>query len=155
MNQQDKVQTITYLPGEYILREGAQCDALFIVKEGQIQVFRMDSHKNKIPVGIVRSGEYLGEMSLISDRPHSANAVALTKTVCVKLPSEVLEKQLKSAPDWLVALTRGLVFKLIRTNDVLKRNGIIDETLNEAVKAILEKNQVTVNNLEDSEEDAA
>ncbi len=135
----DKVQTITYLPGEHILREGAKCDALFIIKEGQIQIFRVDAHKNKIPVGIVRSGEYLGEMSLISNRPHSANAVALTKVVCVKITSDALEEQLKTAPSWLVALTRGLVFKLHRTNDVLKRNGIVDESISTAVKAIQEK----------------
>lgn len=135
----EKVQTITYLPGEYILREGAKCDALFIVKEGQIQIFKMDIHKNKIPVGICQSGEYLGEMSLISERPHSANAVALTKVTCLKITSEVLEKQLKSAPEWLVALTRGLVFKLHRTNDVLKRNGIVDESITSAVKAIESK----------------
>ncbi len=135
----DKIQTITYLPGEYILREGAKCDALFIVKEGQIQIFRMDTHKNKIPVGLVRSGEYLGEMSLISERPHSANAVALTKVTCVKITTEALEEQLKSAPSWLVALTRGLVFKLQRTNDVLKRNGIVDESITAAVKAIEDK----------------
>lgn len=139
MVQHDKVQTITYLPGEYILREGAKCDALFIVKSGQIQIFRLDTTKSKIPVGIVQSGEYLGEMSLISDRPHSANAVAITKTVCVKITSEVLEEQLKTAPNWLVALTRGLVFKLQRTNDVLKRNGIVDESITAAVQAIQDK----------------
>ncbi len=139
MLNSEKIKTITYMPGEFILREGAKCDALFIVKEGQIQIFRMDSHKNKIPVGLVRSGEYLGEMSLISDRPHSANAVALTKVVCVKITSGTLEEQLKTAPSWLVALTRGLVFKLHRTNDVLKRNGIVDESLSAAVKAIQDK----------------
>jgi CRP-like cAMP-binding protein len=135
----EKIKTISYLPGEYILREGAKCDALFIVKEGQIQVFRVDKNKNKIPVGLVRSGEYLGEMSLISDRPHSANAVALTKVTCVKITSEALEEQLRTAPSWLVALTRGLVFKLHRTNDVLKRNGIVDESITSAVKAIQDK----------------
>lgn len=139
MAKAEKVQTITYMPGEYILREGAKCDALFIVKEGQIEIYRVNSHKNKIPVGIVQSGEYLGEMSLVSDRPHSANAVALTKVTCVKITSEALEEQLKQVPTWLTALTRGLVFKLHRTNDVLKRNGIIDESINEAVKAIQSK----------------
>ncbi len=138
MNQ-SKIQTITYMPGEFILREGAKCDSLFVVKEGQIQIFRMDSHKNRIPVGIVQSGEYLGEMSLISDRPHSANAVALTKTVCLKFTTDALEEQLKSVPNWLVALTRGLVFKLHRTNDVLKRNGIVDESITAAVQAIESK----------------
>ncbi len=139
MGNQSKFQTITYLPGEYILREGAKCDSLFIVKEGQIQIYRQDSHKNKIPVGLVQSGEYLGEMSLISERPHGANAVALTKVICVKITSEALEEQLKTAPSWLVALTRGLVFKLHRTNDVLKRNGLVDESISAAVKAIQDK----------------
>lgn len=138
----EKVQTITYLPGEFILREGAKCDALFVVKEGQIQIFRFDSHKNKIPIGLVQSGEYLGEMSLITERPHSANAVAISKTVCVKINSDVLEEQLKSVPGWLVALTRGLVYKLQRTNDVLKRNGIVDESISAAVKAIQEKEKI-------------
>jgi len=124
------------MPGEYILREGAKCDSLFIVKSGQIEIFRLDIKKNKIPLGIVDSGEYLGEMSLITDRSHSANAVAITKTICVKLTSEVMEKQLKLAPPWLVALTRGLVFKLYQTNEVLKRNSIVDESLTTAIKAI-------------------
>ena len=139
MAPDNKVQTITYMPGEYILREGAQCDALFIVKSGQIQVFRIDVHKHKIPIALVQSGEYLGEMSLISNRPHSANAVAITPTVCVKITSEVLEQQLKTVPKWLTALTRGLVFKLHKTNDVLKRNGIVDEIISSAVKAIQDK----------------
>lgn len=136
-----KAETLVYLPGEYILREGAQCDALFIVKEGQIEIFRMNQQKQKITVGIVRSGEYLGEMSLITDRPHSANAVALTKTTVVKIASDALEDQLKSAPVWLTALTRGLVYKLMKTNDVLKRNGIKDESLSAAVKAIEQKDE--------------
>lgn len=132
----DKFDTVEFRPGEYILREGAKCDSLFIVKSGQIEIYRLDLKKNKIPLGIVDSGEYLGEMSLVTDRPHSANAVAITKTICLKLTSDAMEKQLKLAPPWLVALTRGLVFKLYRTNEVLKRNNIIDESLSTAIKAI-------------------
>ncbi len=139
MNQNEKVQTISYLPGEFILREGAQCDSLFIVKSGQVQIYRLNSHKKKIIMGMVQSGEYLGEMSLISSRPHSANAVALTKTECIKISSQVLDEELKKVPNWLSALTRGLVFKLHRTNDILRRNGIVDESLSSAVKAIQDK----------------
>ena len=139
MSFPDRIPTMTYMPGEFILREGAKCDSLLLIKEGQIEIFRTGANNKRIPVGLVQSGEYLGEMSLITERPHSANAVVLTKTVCLKISGEVLEKQLKTAPDWLVALTRGLVFKLHRTNEVLKRNRIIDDTLSTAVKAIMEK----------------
>ena len=132
----DKFDTVEFMPGEYILREGARCDSLFIVKSGQIEIFRIDTRKNKIPLGIVDSGEYLGEMSLIADRSHSANAVAITKTICLKLTSDSMEKQLKLAPPWLVSLTRGLALKLYQTNEVLKRNSIVDESLSTAIKAI-------------------
>ena len=127
---------IAYDAGEYLLREGAKCDALIIVKEGQIEIFKSGPNKAKIPIGIVQSGEYLGEMSLIANRPHSANAVALTRTVCIKITHTALEEQLAKVPSWLVALTRGLVHKLDKTNDVLRRNGIVDETLTTSVQAI-------------------
>lgn len=137
----DKVQEVEYKPGDYILREGANCDALIVVKSGQIQIFKTGKNNVKVPLGIVQSGEYLAEMALISDRPHSANAIALTKTVCIKIPNSVIEEHLKNLPTWLVALTRGLVDKLNKTNDVLKRNGIVDDVLSSAVKAIVDREE--------------
>ena len=82
-------------------------------------------------------------MSLITDRPHYANAVALTKVICLKIPNSVIEEQLRQLPSWLVALTRGLVYKLDKTNDVLRRNGIVDESLSTAVKAISDREVTT------------
>ena len=135
----DKVQEITYNPGDYILREGANCDSLIIVKSGQIEIFRTTQNGSHIPLGIVQSGEYLGEMAILTDRSHTANAVALTQTVCLKLPTHFIEEQLKTVPSWLVALTRGLVHKLIKTNEVLRRNSIVDDSLSTAVRAISDR----------------
>ncbi len=84
-------------------------------------------------------------MSLITDRPHFANAVALTKTICLKIPNSVIDEHLRQLPSWLVALTRGLVYKLDKTNDVLRRNGLVDETLATAVKAIMEREETQKN----------
>jgi CRP-like cAMP-binding protein len=137
----EKVTEVHYQPGDYIIREGAHCDALIVVKSGQIEIFKTAKNNTRVPVGIVKSGEYLGEMSLISDRPHSANAVALTKVTCLKIPNSVLEEHLRALPSWLMALARGLVYKLDKTNELLKRNGIVDETLSMAVKAISEREE--------------
>ena len=135
----DKVIEAEYQAGDYIIREGAQCDSLIVVKSGQVEIFKVGKNNTHITLGLVQSGEYLGEMSLITDRPHFANAVALTKTVCLKIPNSVIEEHMRQLPSWLVALTRGLVYKLDKTNDVLRRNGIVDETLSTAVKAITER----------------
>lgn len=142
MFAKDKIQEIEYNPGDYILREGANCDCLIVVKSGQIEIFRIALDGARIPLGLVQSGEYLGEMAIISDKPHSANAMALTKTRCIKIPTSVIEHHLKEVPSWLVALTRGLVYKLNKTNDVLRRNGIVDDTLSTAVKAISDREYV-------------
>ena len=139
MSLNKKVEEVTYQPGDFILREGAMCDSLIVVKSGQIEVFKYDRNRKKIPLALVNSGEYLGEMSLIMDKPHSANAVALTETVCLQIPNDAIEEQLKNVPTWLVALTRGLVLKLHKTNELLKRNQTIDETLYSTVKAIEKK----------------
>jgi CRP/FNR family transcriptional regulator, cyclic AMP receptor protein len=142
MFNKDKVQEVEYLPGAFIIREGANCDALIVIKSGQVEVYKNGKNNSKIPLGLVQSGEYLGEMALISDRPHSATAVALTKTVCLKITNSAIEEHLKQMPGWLVALTRGLVHKLNKTNEVLKRNGIVDDTLSTAVKAISDREEV-------------
>ena len=139
MFNKDKVTEIEFNAGDYILREGANCDSLIIIKSGQVEVFKTTKDNKRVPLGIVQSGEYLGEMSLITDRPHSANAIALKKTICLKISNEAVEEHLKTLPSWLVALTRGLVFKLYKTNEVLRRNGIVDESISTAVKAITEK----------------
>lgn len=138
----EKVQEVEYNAGDYILREGANCDHLIIVKSGQIEVFKTGHGGSHIPLGLVQSGEYLGEMAMISDRPHSANAVALTKTICIRIPTSVIEEQLKELPSWLVALTRGLVYKLNKTNDVLRRNGLVDDTISTAVRAISDREEI-------------
>ncbi|MCB0378056.1 MAG: cyclic nucleotide-binding domain-containing protein [Bdellovibrionales bacterium] len=143
----EKIKEMSYKSGDYILREGAMCDSLIVVKSGQIEVFRKNARGEKVILGLVQSGEYLGEMSLISDKPHSANAVALTDVKCLWISSEAIDHQLKDAPKWLLALTRGLVMKLARTNEILRRNGIQDEHLYSSIKAIESKEDAKKINL--------
>lgn len=151
MNNVRKVHEVEFNIGDYILREGANCDCLMVVKSGQIQIFKNGRGNQRINLGIVQSGEYLGEMALISERPHSANAMALTKTTIIKIPNSVIEDHLRDLPSWLVALTRGLVNKLNKTNDVLKRNGIMDDVLANTVSAITKANEPSKSNVSSPE----
>jgi CRP-like cAMP-binding protein len=139
MHPKEPPKETAYQTGDYILTEGSVCEDLIIVLNGQVEVFRFGKDKVKIPLGIVRSGEYLGEMALISDRPHSANAVALCPTTCLKISTALLEQELSKMPSWFVGLARGLVDKLTKTNEVLRRNNIVDPSLSTAVQAILER----------------
>ncbi|OQW46847.1 MAG: hypothetical protein A4S09_02765 [Proteobacteria bacterium SG_bin7] len=123
--------------GDLILREKGSPDRLFIVKKGQIKVFRDGGGEGKeIPLAIVNSGEYLGEMSIILNQPHTASAMALTDVEALCIDKKSIEEQIKTAPQWLVGITRLLIDRLNRTNEVLRRNGIVDERILGAIKAI-------------------
>lgn len=130
---------ITLQPGEYMVREKSGCDALFIVKEGQLEVFRMGSNGEKVILGMISSGQYVGETALLLGRMHSSNVVALTPVKAIRLPREAIEAQLKSVPPWLLALTKGLIERLQKANETMRKNGWADEDLASRVKAVEDK----------------
>lgn len=96
----------------------------------------MGKDDQRIPLGIARSGQYLGEMSLLTGSNHTASAVALTDVTTIRLDKTAINHQLETAPPWLVALTRGLVDRLIIANNMLIRHNIIDDSLVSAISAI-------------------
>jgi CRP-like cAMP-binding protein len=134
-----ETQTISIEPGEFLIREKTACDALYIIKEGQLEVFKMTTEGTKLPMGMVSSGQYVGEAALLLGKSHASNVVALSPVKAVKISKASIEAQLKTVPAWLLALTRGLIDRLHNANDLMKRNGLVDETLSGQLRAVEEK----------------
>lgn len=132
-------QTIEVNPGEFLIREKTNCDALYIIKEGQLEVYKTNGDGGKLPVGIISSGQYVGEAALLLNKQHMSNVVALSPVKAVKIPRNSIETQLKTVPNWLLALTRGLIERLHSANDLLRRNELVDETLSSQLRAVEEK----------------
>ncbi len=130
---------INLVPGDFLIREKTVCDALYIIKEGQLEVYRCGSTGEKIPLGLISSGQYAGETALLSGKMHSSNVVALSHVKLIRLPKESIEAQLKQAPTWLVGMTKGLIQRLQNQNEILRKNGWVDETLSTSLKAVEEK----------------
>lgn len=129
-----KFKTVYFPAGHVIFRDKDPRQFLYIIKSGQIEIFKLDSKGLKIPLGIVASGEYLGELGMINELAnHSTSAMALTEIEAIQISSETVQEQLKAAPSWLVALTKGLGVKLQHVNEILRRNGLIDDSLGTAV----------------------
>jgi CRP/FNR family cyclic AMP-dependent transcriptional regulator len=135
----DKFKKIQYQAGEVIFQEKMAPKGLYIVESGTVEIFRWGKNReSKIRLGVVGKGEYLGELALLGDQAHSSNALAISDVTVVVLNKEIFDAQIRSNPTWLVALIKGLVAKLQKTNELVRRNGVIDETLNSAVSALEE-----------------
>jgi CRP-like cAMP-binding protein len=70
------------------------------------------------PVGVVRSGECLGEMSLLTAGAHSATATALTRVETAVLRHQDLTELIRLRPDIGLHIYRNLA---VGTGDKLKR----------------------------------
>ena len=64
--------------------------------------------------------------------------VALTKVTAVQLEKKYVDAQIKQVPTWLTALTVGLIDRLRKVNEVLKKHDLVDEVLESRLKAIEE-----------------
>ncbi len=80
LEQAASLLTLVSVPaGEVILREGASGRQFVIVADGMAQVSRK-CRGGSTPIGVVRSGDLLGEMSLLHRTPRSATVTTLTPT---------------------------------------------------------------------------
>src|ERR1019366_205239 len=83
-------------PGETVFREGEAGNQMHVVIQGEVAIA---VEASPAPVGVVRSGECLGEMSLLTAGAHSATATALTPVETAVLDHKDLTELIRLRPD--------------------------------------------------------
>ncbi len=91
--------------GDSILEEGGLEPTLFILITGEADI-RRDGARQR--VGVVRPGECLGEMSLLTGQPHSASALATRDTEAATLSHRDLMELIRVRPDIGLVMFRNL-----------------------------------------------
>ena len=105
----------TFEPGDVIFREGQAGDRMHVVLRGEVAIVVAGS---ATPVGVVRNGECLGEMSLLTSAAHSATATALTHVETAVLGHQELAELIRHRPDIGLHIYRNLA---VGTGEKLKR----------------------------------
>lgn len=104
------------LPGGMLLDRGGENDrALFLVVTGCLGVFIEDERGARRLVAHIPAGETVGEMSLISGEPHSAQLVALRDTELLRVSSDGFNSLIGRHPRVMLNLMRILVKRLHET----------------------------------------
>jgi hypothetical protein len=97
--------TAGFEPGETIFREGEPSNETHVVLQGEVVITVAGSADG---VGIVRSGECLGEMSLLTAAAHSATATARTQVETAVLVHQDLAELIRLRPDIGIHIYRNL-----------------------------------------------
>jgi hypothetical protein len=105
----------TFAAGEAVFRQGEADNQMHVVLQGEVAITVAGS---AAPVGVVRSGECLGEMSLLTGAAHSATATAVTRVETAVLGHDDLAELIRLRPDIGLHIYRNLA---VGTGEKLKR----------------------------------
>ena len=112
-------------PGEELIRLGKQLKAMFLVLDGQLQVFSGGAKPEEIAKATV--GDVLGEVSFVDSRPPLASVVAEYRSVVLAVPRPDLHFHLEQnagfAARFYRAMAMFLADRLRQANVRLSSNG--------------------------------
>jgi len=101
-----------YKRGETIVEQGKQSNALAIILTGRARVVSSDARGREVILATLHSGDYVGEMSLIDQQPHSASVLAEMQTDVLILGQQEFNNCLPETDSMAYAVLRGLVQRL-------------------------------------------
>ena len=146
------------LPAQIIFHDGDVGESLFIVLDGQVQVFK-NLQGEHLALSTFQPGDFFGEMALFEDSVRSATALAIIPTRLLEIHSQTFRALLHTHPkmvdDTFRILSQRLretnahrISELARKNDELEKANArlqknYDDTLNALSAALDLRDQVT------------
>jgi CRP/FNR family transcriptional regulator, cyclic AMP receptor protein len=122
----DGVVKRRYRRGEIIVEQGRKSDALFILLSGRARVITSDSRGREVILAVLEAGDYLGEMSLIDNDPHSATVRAEVQTDVLVLARSEFGACLPESSSLSYAILRGLVSRLRNADRQIESLALLD-----------------------------
>jgi signal transduction histidine kinase len=113
----DHAKPVSLRAGEYLMKQGEEGDAAFVVVKGEFEVTKQ-SGQSVIKIDVRNPGDVLGEMALLSRSPRSASVMALTDCETLCISQENFEKLLSTSSTAALAVLHWVMSRLSQ-NDAL------------------------------------
>ena len=122
----DAVVKRRYRKGEAIVEQGKKSCALTILLTGRARVVSTDTRAREVILAILRPGDYVGEMSLIDQAPHSASVFAEVQTDTLVLDQVIFARCLPDSDSMAYAVLKGLVHRLRQADRKIESLALMD-----------------------------
>ncbi len=136
----EKTTNKTFLPGDFIFREGEYGKVAYVIEEGEIELVKFTGD-DYITLAEISKGALFGEMAIIDGSPRSGSARAKTSCVLREVTEEQLKQYLSASPQTSLDMMRRLAGYARSANEKLNRDAFESDEK--------ESNEQT-SNLEDS-----
>lgn len=130
--------------GEALVEQGQKSNALFILLTGRARVMTSDSRGREVILATLAQGDYLGEMSIIDNEPHSATVRAEVQTDVLQLERAEFTRCLSENTAMSLVVMRGLVKRLRQADRKIESLALLD-VYGRVAHALLEEAETDAN----------
>ena len=102
--------------GDVLMKEGETSNSMYWVQSGTLRLYKKKG-PGFIELGVVHSGEVVGEMSFLDNQARSASVEALQPCDIVEIPRGKFDEFINAQPSWMKSLVHTLVKRLRTTNN--------------------------------------
>jgi type IV pilus assembly protein PilB len=121
----NKLKERVYPPNTAIVREGASGDAMFIIKNGKVEIRKKEQSLGvDLTIATLGSGACFGEMALLTGKPRSATVMAVAATEVFVLEKKDFDSLLMEHPTMSLALNK-IVAERIEEMNTQKSMGVV------------------------------
>ena len=108
-----ETDTLQLAPGEFLFREGEKGEKMYVLLEGEVDIFLGD-----FVIETAGPGALLGEMALIDDSPRTANAVAKSPSRLAQIDRRRFHFLVQQTPHFATHVMKILANRLRHMNAV-------------------------------------
>ena len=116
-----RLVTSSYRAGQVIFNQGEPGNEMYIVADGQVNIYLPGEASRRVSLQDLGRGEYFGELGLFDDKPRSASALATTDAVLLGLTRPMLATYLETRPQAAMPILRTMADRLRETNSLLSQ----------------------------------
>jgi len=110
--------------GDLIYKQATQGDAFYVIISGRFHVYKTtEEEEQQESVAYFHRGDYFGEQSLLTDRPHTVSVKAMNDALIFKFDKEDFLKLIKEMPSLSLHLSRSLSDRLKQKDESEKVTG--------------------------------
>jgi uncharacterized membrane protein len=106
--------------GQPLFQAGDPGDSLFIVREGQIELFIKDTAGQRIVLHTAEPGDMFGELAMLDSGARTATAVALTESILLVVDREDLVMLFKRIPEAALHMLAALTGMTRKADELLR-----------------------------------
>ena len=87
----ENAERVHFEKDDYIIKQNDKGDSLYVINDGVVSVYLDNENNEKVFLAKLGVSDYIGEGSLLTGEPRSANVIAETPCIVIKVSKEIIK----------------------------------------------------------------